>query len=333
MGTIIKWIYAVIPDIRVTNDEVENRVSQSFPNIPRWILHEMTWVETRYFVEQEQYPSDMAILSWEKCMSESSVSKDQIDLLIFASASQDITEPATANIIQKGMWLHCPVFDIKNACNSFLNAMDIADSMIQSTKYKNILIVSGETPSNTVNFWVRDRWEFKKHFAWYTLWDAGAAMILSSWEEQAGIKRTYFYSDGSTWDLATVMWWGSRYPRDIEKTYFTGDSSKIRDVFMSIWAEEFNTWLKKLSWKKDDIQKIFVHQVAMSNVDYMTEILGMDRSKFQIILPEYWNIASCCIPMSFFQYKKNAWSFNKGDKFVFIGFASGFSYGLIFYEV
>jgi 3-oxoacyl-[acyl-carrier-protein] synthase III len=158
-------------------------------------------------------------------------------------------------------------------------------------------------------------------------------MILSNWDNTSWIQHSYFHSDGSSWDLATVLWWGARYPRDIDKTYFTGDSSKIRDAFMSTWTTEFQSWLDKLGWDKDDIQKIFVHQVAMSNFTHMTNLLEIDASKFQIILPEYWNIASCCIPMSFFQYRKNAWSFKPWDKFVFIGFASGFSYGLVFYEV
>lgn len=333
MWTIIQSVYATVPETKVTSTEMEEKISRSFPYIPKWILEEMTWVQTRYFVSDWQYPSDLAIEAWEKCIQDSSLEKDDIDLLIFASASQDITEPATANIVQKWLWLGCSVFDIKNACNSFLNAIDIADGLIRSGKYKNILIVSGETPSTVIKFWVKNRSEFKNHFAGYTLWDAGAAMVMSSWEKEIWIQYSYFYSDGNTWDLATVMWWGSRYPRQIDKTYFTGDPWKMRDKFVSIGADEFERWIQKLWWKREEIQKIFVHQVAMSNFKYMSDILQMESSKFEIILPDFGNIASCCIPMSFFQYKQKGWSFQSGDRFVFIGFASWFSYGLIFYEV
>lgn len=332
MWTIIDSVYAITPKNIIINEDIENKISESFEDIPRWVLHEMTWVKTRYFVDENEYPSDLAIRAWEKCLLESSILKDDIDLMIFASASQDITEPATANIIQKEMKLNCPVFDVKNACNSFMNAIDIADWFIQSDKYKNILIVSGETPSKAIKFWVENRSDFKKHFAWYTFWDAWTAMVLRKWEWRTWIQHSYFYSDGETWDLATIMWGGVRYLRDVDKTYFVWDPGKIRDKFMSIGIDEFEKGMDILWWKRNDIQKVFVHQVAMSNFQYMTDLLSLDLSKFQIILSEYWNIASCCIPMAFFQYVQNGGSFKKWDKFVFIGFASGFSYGLIFYE-
>jgi 3-oxoacyl-[acyl-carrier-protein] synthase III len=33
----------------------------------------------------------------------------------------------------------------------------------------------------------------------------------------------------------------------------------------------------------------------MSNFDYIQEILQIEKEKFEIILPDYGNIASCCI--------------------------------------
>ena len=55
-----------------------------------------------------------------------------VDTVIFASASQDIAEPATANVLQEKLGCdHASVFDVKNACNSFLNGLDVAPLMRQ----------------------------------------------------------------------------------------------------------------------------------------------------------------------------------------------------------
>jgi 3-oxoacyl-[acyl-carrier-protein] synthase-3 len=102
--------------------------------------------------------------------------------------------------------MSCPVFDLKNACNSFLNGLDVADSYIKSWKYKKILVCSGETPSKVIQYFISNREEFKKYFAGYTFWDAWAAMLLTASEEKKWILSSFLYSDGSCWDLGTIMW-------------------------------------------------------------------------------------------------------------------------------
>ena len=331
MNTKIETIASFVPKKKVTNKQIEEKIAKSFPEIPFWILEEMTWVKTRYFVEDWVFASSLAINASKICFKNSQIKKEKIDLLIFASASQDIIEPATGNIIQKELWLKCPIFDVKNACNSFLNWLEIADSFIKSWKYKNILVCSWETPSKVIKYDVKNRLEFKKHFASYTFWDAWIATILTANEEDCWIKKTFFSSDWNFWELWTIMWWGSRFPHK-DMNYFTWEPWALRDKFRSVWISDFEKWLEELWWRKEDIKKIFVHQVAMSNFDYIQEILQIEKEKFEIILPDYWNIASCCIFLSFDKFsKKNI--LKKWDKLVFMWFASWYSYWFIFYEV
>lgn len=331
MNTIINSVWSYIPKNKVTSQEMEEKILKKFSSISFWILEEMTGIKSRYFVSKWEYASDLATKASEKCFEKSKIKKQDIDLLIFASASQDIIEPATGNIVQKELGIKCPIFDIKNACNSFLNWLDIADSLIKSWKYKNILVCSGETPSKVIKYDIKNRLDFKKYFAGYTLWDAWVAMILTWTKNNIWIKKTYFYSDWTSWELGTIMGWGSRFPHE-DKNYFTWEPGKLKDKFRSIWTKEFEEWLNELWWKKEEITKFFVHQVAMSNFGYMQEIIWVEKNKFEIILENYWNIASCCIPFAFDNYcKKNI--LKKWDKFVFIWFASWFSYWLVFYEV
>ena len=152
MNLKIESVAHYIPCNRFTSEDIEKKISKSFSKISFWILEEMTWVKTRYFVSDWEYSSDLAIKASEECFKKSNIRKEDINLLIFASASQDIIEPATWNIVQKWLWLKCPIFDIKNACNSFLSWLDIADSFIKSWKYKNILICSWETPSKVIKY-------------------------------------------------------------------------------------------------------------------------------------------------------------------------------------
>jgi 3-oxoacyl-[acyl-carrier-protein] synthase-3 len=58
-------------------------------------------VKNRYFVDEGEYSSDLAVKAANACFNNSKIPKSEVELLIFASASQDIIEPATANIVQK----------------------------------------------------------------------------------------------------------------------------------------------------------------------------------------------------------------------------------------
>lgn len=329
---ISAWYY--IPKNKFSSSEIEWKINKNsdFHNFPHGILEHMTWVKTRYFVDDWEYSSDLAIKASIDAIEKVKFDKSMIDLLIFASASQDIIEPATANIVQKWLWINCPVFDVKNACNSFINAVDIADSFIKIWKYKNILICSWETPSKVIKYDITDRDEFKNYFAWYTLWDAWAAIILGENNNNNGILKSHFQSDWDSWHLATIMWWWSRFPHDDSKNYFFWDAGKIRDKFISIGSHDFDNGLIELGWKKENIKKVFVHQVSMSNFRYLVDILWIEQEKFSIILPEFGNIASCCIPISYAKYIEMN-EIKPWDKFIFIWFASGFSYGVIYYEV
>ncbi len=332
MTTKIKYVEHYVPQNKISSKEIEERIAKSFPQIPIWILEKLTWVKYRYFVDKNQCASDLAVEAAKKILSKSDVNPDEIDLLIFASASQDILEPATANIVQAKLWLKCPVFDIKNACNSFLNAIQIADAFIKVWVYKKILICSGETPSKVIKFDVKNRLEFKKHFASYTFWDAWAAMLLEKGNDNSGIKKTWFNSDGTYRNLWTIMGGGCLYPRDVSKNYFIGNPAVLRDKFKQIEANILFASLKEIGWQISNIKKFFVHQVAMSNFDHLNKILWVPKEKFETILPYYGNIASCCIPTSISQYlQKN--TLLPGDKFVLLGFASGYSVGFILREV
>ena len=68
-----------------------------------------------------------------------------VDLLIFASASHDVAEPATANMVQTALGCdRAAVMDVKNACNSFLNGLDVAQAFIETGRATRVVVAAGE---------------------------------------------------------------------------------------------------------------------------------------------------------------------------------------------
>ncbi len=103
--------------------------------------------------------------------------------MIFASASQDLIEPATSRIVAAKLGLTAPAMDIKNACNSVINAVQVAEALIASRQYRRVLIAIEEQPSHAVHWQVRDQEQFIRSFPGYTMSDGGPAVILEATDD------------------------------------------------------------------------------------------------------------------------------------------------------
>ena len=164
------------------------------------------------------------------------------------------------------MKLDCPVFDVKNACNSFLNGLQIATGFVEAGIYKNVLVATGEIPSRVLVYDFRDRQEYKASFASLTLGDGGGAALVS-FTEKTNILYQKFYSYGQNWHLAAFMGGGSMFPRDPEYMRFTGDGTKLKNSFLKLGGGIIEEALQSSHLRRDDIDQFFLHQVAGSFTD------------------------------------------------------------------
>ena len=143
-------IAVVLPETTWSTAEVEDRIAAANPDldIPRGLMERMSGVKYRHIVASDCWPSDIGVQAARKLLDKTGRDISEVDLIIFAAASSDGVEPATAHVVSGKLGANCPVFDVKNAANAFINAIEISDSFIRSGTYRTILIVVGETPSH-----------------------------------------------------------------------------------------------------------------------------------------------------------------------------------------
>ncbi|MCS5734148.1 3-oxoacyl-ACP synthase III family protein [Herbiconiux daphne] len=173
----IAAVATYLPDTTRSADETEELLSRLNPELrlPTGLVRRLTGVERVHLRPDGWQTSDLAVAAARTALERS---PGPIDLLLFASASQDMIEPATSHIVSAKLGLDCPVMDVKNACNSVLNALQVGDALIMSGQYRRVLIASGEQPSHAVRWQLADQAQFLRSFAGYTMSDAGAALIL-----------------------------------------------------------------------------------------------------------------------------------------------------------
>ncbi len=161
------------------SDETNSKSSEHW--LAANVLERLTGVAERRVSDPEEHPSDLATYAADRALAACGLPPDQIDTIIFASVSQNLWEPATLNIvaIKLGLSSTTRAFDLTNACNSFLDALDVGSALIECSRASNVLIVSGEKITPFVDPAAGDYSTFRRRLASYTLGDAGAAAITS----------------------------------------------------------------------------------------------------------------------------------------------------------
>lgn len=294
----ISDIQHYLPSRQVSTPELENLLQQqSKYTIPNWLIDTILWVNNRYWTGDDEYSSTLALCAIKK-IENYKKKLQEIDLLIYASATQDCIEPSTACIVTESLWLNCASFDIQNACNSISSANDIADTYIRSGKYKKILICSGETPSKSIKFNHNAKESFKNSFSSFWFGDCGIAMILESTEsDDSWLIFSKAISDGSQRQQSTILWWWSRHPHDVSHNYFIGNPTSLKSFFLSQWHPIIDQWLVKVWLTIDNIDHIIIHQVWHES--YMTALSVFNNKEDKLIktYEKYGNVWSCTIAL------------------------------------
>jgi 3-oxoacyl-(acyl-carrier-protein) synthase III len=327
---IISVSATMAPNKQSIND-VAARIIENSPatNIPVKYIEKLTGVQTVYHRNEGQNTSDFAAENARIALERAGLTIRDIDLLIFASASQDLIEPATSHIVSNILGgNNLPVFDVKNACNSFLNGVQVANSFIKSGTYRRILICSGETPSMAIRWANKDKQQFLDSFAGFSMSDGGAAMILQATDETGrGVIDLQFTAASDRWNVGTLGAGGSRHPRDIDATYFNMDGRELAESFLALGPGILNRTLNANSLEWSDFEVIGMHQVSATYLPRICRTLDVPRGQLVETIQSHGNVTSLSLPLQL-QLAMERGRLAAGDLFAFIGFAGGISTGM-----
>lgn len=317
-------VASAVPDQIVTTEQIVERLSPE--KLSADFVRRLTGVIERRHARPGTSSSDLAVAAGQRALERSATDPSDIDLLVFAAASHDFAEPATANRVQDG--LGCTgarVVDIKNACNSFLDALDLVASQIESGRSELALIAVGEVISPFISYEFHGLAQSKLLVAGLTLGDAGASAIIGRNPPFEGvIYPGTFWSDGSQWRLSTIMAGGSLFGRDFNKAYFECDSAKLLRLGLDNSPKIIQKALDSVGWRIEDVDLVVPHQVSVPGLEYLSEMLGYSLDRVPINLTHFGNTAAASIPLALATSIESG-RVHPGDRILLVGAAAGFS--------
>jgi 3-oxoacyl-[acyl-carrier-protein] synthase-3 len=263
-------------------------------------------------------------------MDAAGIEPRDVDLLIFASASHDVAEPATANMVQIALGCErAAVMDVKNACNSFLNGLDVAQAFIETGRAPRVVVAAGECLSPTIKWNIEGSDDLPVRLAALTLGDAGAACVLeASVAPERGLLRGAFESDGSHWELSTVLGGGSRYGADPDRMFYECRSTKLQQLAVTRIPALVTDVLMKLDWAIEDVALVVPHQVSSAVIERVASLLEYPLDRCVVTLDRFGNTAAASIPFALDLALEEGRA-TAGDKVLLVGGAAGFSAAVI----
>jgi 3-oxoacyl-[acyl-carrier-protein] synthase-3 len=318
-----------LPARELSSTELQGRVEHASGfRLPARLFEQLTGIRSRRIAEDDEYASTFAVRAGRQALERAGLDPLDLDLLVFASASRDIVEPATAHIVQAELGSKAHAFDITNACNSFLNGIDVARSLILAGRARRALVVTGETPTRVMRWRLESPAQARTAFPGYTFGDAGAAVVLEP-VTRGGIIDVDSETHSEHWSTGGIFGGGSRHPRGDEHTYFSGDGHALRGVFEKVGPGILERVFARLDCDWSDFRRVLVHQVTRPYLDRFVEVTGVPADLIEVTVEDLGNMASATLGM---QLDRIAPALRRGDRVLFVGLGGGISVTTLVWE-
>lgn len=308
-----------VPEKIYTNEYISTFVDTN----PEWIFENVGIKERRIAADNES-TSDLAAQAARNAIESSGLTKDDIDLIIIATATPDRKAPSTAAIVQDKLQAYNAVaFDISAVCSGFLYAMSVATQFIAAGVYDNVLVIGADTFSKITDWKRRDCVFFG---------DGAGAAILSHGNVNEGFMAFRLYTDSSQRKFGfTIPAGGSEMPItkdliDQGLQYFQMDGRAVYESATVVLPKAINQVLSDSGLTIADIDIMIPHQPSIRILKKTAEIIGLPFEKVMTNMDKYANTSGATIPILLDEINK-AGKLKKGTTLLFAAVGSGWTYG------
>ena len=324
INAVITGVGGYVPDYILNNEELSRMVDTT----DEWITTRVGIKERRILTEEGLGTSYLARKAAKQLIQKTGVDPDTIDALIVTTTTPDYKFPSTASIVLGKLGLkNAFAFDFSAACCGFLYTLDVAASMIQSGRYKKIIVIGADKMSSLVDY--TDR-------ATCVLFGdgAGAVLVEATEEENVGVQNSYLRTDGQGLPFLHMKAGGSVCP----PSHFTVDHrlhylyQEGRTVFRYAVTDMSNDVMKIMEMnnlKADDVNWVIPHEANLRIIEAVTKRAGIPLDKVVVNIDHYGNTSAATIPLALWDAESQL---KKGDNVIFTAFGAGFVHGASFYE-
>lgn len=285
LRSVLLGVGSYLPERVVTNGELAARVDTS----DDWIV-ERTGIRERHVAAEGERTSDLACRAALNALQSAGREASDIDLVIVATTTPDLTFPATAARVQAALGIvKGAAFDLQAVCSGFIFALATADNALARDQTKCALVIGAETFSRIVD------WEDRATCVLFG--DGAGAVVLEAQQRDdgRGVISTFMRTDGRMHDLLYVDGGPSE----------TGTTGKVRMVGNAVFrhaVEHISGAMLEACARGgvslDQVDWFVPHQANQRILDGVARKLGVDPGKVISTVAKHGNTSAASVPLA-----------------------------------
>ena len=310
--TRIRGTGSYLPKKIVTNYDLEKIMETSHD----WIA-QRTGIHQRHVAHENEYTSHMGIAAAQKALEAAELAPNDIDFIICATTTPDLTFPATAVRIQAGLGIkHAFAFDLQAVCSGFVYALSVADNFIRTGQARRGLVIGAEKMTSLLD------WSDRGTSILFGD-GAGAVVIEQTKDLTKGILSTHLHSDGTLCDILYTDG-GAATSDQVGKVRMEG-----REVFKHAvmkLSQAMTEALEANNLSSDDIDWFVPHQANERIIDAVADRLKFPESKVIKTVRDHANTSAASIPLAL-DWAVRQGKIKEGDLVLTDALGAGLSWG------
>ena len=317
--SIIRGTGGYLPGQPVTNDDL---VKRGVDTSDEWI-RERTGIGARHLAPEGVMTSHLAIEASREALTRAGMAATDIDLIILATTTPDLTMPATAVRVQAALGCRpgIPAFDVQAVCSGFVYALATADAYLKAGLATRALVIGADTISRILD------WSDRTTCVLFG--DGGGAVILERVDEKTangrGILSAALHADG-------------RYEHSLHNDAGVGvgqksgvltmDGKEVYRHAVNNLASVVDEVLLKSNIKSDSVDWLIPHQANKRIIDHTAKKLNLNTNKVILTIEKHGNTSAASIPLALAEGVRNG-QIKEGQLCLLDAMGGGFTWGAV----
>jgi 3-oxoacyl-[acyl-carrier-protein] synthase-3 len=316
--TKIIGIGSYLPKKVVSNEDLTKILDTS----DEWI-QSRSGIQQRHQAAEGETTSDLAFEAAQAALANAKLSPADIDLIIVATTTPDLTFPATAALVQKKLGMrHGAAFDVQAVCSGFVYGLSVASAMLETGQATRALLIGAETMTRLL--------DMKDRSTAVLFGDGAGAVVLEAvdvapdgLDTASHVIGSYLRSDGELSDILYVDGGPST----------TGTTGHLRMQGREVYrhavgniSDAINTLLQQSDMTIADVDWFVPHQANKRIIDGVAKKIGLPIEKTVVTIHQHANTSAASIPLALCQIVQEG-KVRSGDIVMLEAMGGGLTWG------
>jgi len=308
-----------VPAKVLTNADFEKYLDTS----NEWIV-QRTGIRERRVVGEGESTVTLALAASRQALDDAGLGADELDMIICATVTPDMPFPGTSCLLQQALGItDVPSFDLSAACSGFVYGLAMANGLMATGPYRNILVVGVDVLTRMTDYDDRG--------SCILFGDAAGAVVLQrTGEPEKGLMYFRLGADGSGWDFIHIPAGGSRMPATPHTVEDRQHYIKMRGRDVYKFAVQKMAFLIKdameaCSLSADEVDLVVPHQVNRRIIESAAQKAGFPMEKVYVNIDRFGNTSAASIPLALAEARE-AGEVKPGSTIVMVAFGAGLTW-------